>query len=192
MLLCVDSKMYMSDSVSLQRRFINKSSPAAYSDQVWIVVNKYCQALRGYSKQTHDMLLLTKINKKWFCGNVDILNETPASGWINSFQLWKAGCRLLNLYLKHAHKCWEMEIEQKVISDLLEPGGQRGLTRKRRRERRCRRWGRGWGRRLPSAGPSSPVRRSRTCSCRAASPIFAPFAWSSPPTCCPLVSPTLD
>lgn len=74
---------------------------------------------------------------------------------------------------------------KKVISDLLEPGGQRSLTRKRRRERRCRRWGTGWGRRLPSAGPSSPVRRSRTCSCRAASPIFAPFAWSSPPTCCP-------
>lgn len=66
-------------------------------------------------------------------------------------------------------------------------GGWKRLTRKRRRGCRSRWWGTGSGRRLPSAGPSSPVRRSRTCFYRGASPIFAPSVWSSPPTCCPLV-----
>lgn len=70
---------------------------------------------------------------------------------------------------------------------LREWGGWKRLTRKRRRGCRSRWWGTGSGRRLPSAGPSSPVRRSRTCFYRAASPIFAPSVWSSPPTCCPLV-----
>lgn len=69
--------------------------------------------------------------------------------------------------------------------------GDGGLTRKRRRASRSRWWGRGSGRRLLSAGPSSLVRRSRTCFSPAASPIFAPFALSSPPTCCPLLSALL-
>lgn len=59
------------------------------------------------------------------------------------------------------------------------------LTRKRRRGRRSRWWGTGSGRRLLSAGPSSPGRRSRKCFSPGASPIFAPFGWSSPPTWCP-------
>lgn len=65
------------------------------------------------------------------------------------------------------------------------------LTQKRRTESRFRRWGTGSGRRLPSAGPSSPVRRSRTCFYPVASPIFAPFSLSSPRTCCPVFGSVL-
>lgn len=72
------------------------------------------------------------------------------------------------------------------LTPTAQVGGER-LTRKRRRASRSRRWGTGSGRRLPSGGPSSPVRRSRTCSYPGASPIFAPFVWSLPPTCCPLL-----
>lgn len=72
------------------------------------------------------------------------------------------------------------------LTPTAQVGGKR-LTRKRRRASRSRRWGTGSGRRLPSGGPSSPVRRSRTCSYPGASPIFAPFVWSLPPTCCPLL-----
>lgn len=66
------------------------------------------------------------------------------------------------------------------------PGWGGGLTRKRRRASRSRWWGAWSGRRLLSAGPSSLVRRSRTCFFPAASPIFAPFSLSSPPTCRPV------